>query len=83
MLQRQGCANAALHGKALREHTRPSAEGTELLHQAVEELGLSARAHDRILRVARSIADLDAVEAVGIEQISEAIGYRLLDRQVW
>ncbi|MFW5845875.1 MAG: YifB family Mg chelatase-like AAA ATPase, partial [Planctomycetota bacterium] len=83
MLDRQGGPNATLQGAALRRHAAPSSEGRALLHQAVEELGLSARAHDRILRVARTIADLDGQETVGIEQISEAIGYRLLDRQVW
>lgn len=83
MLDRQGCANARLDGAPLRRHASPDAEGRVLLHQAVDELGLSARAHTRILRVARSIADLDGREAVGIEDVSEAIGYRLLDRRVW
>lgn len=83
MLARQGCANAALTGRALRQHARPTEEAIELLHRAIEELGLSARAHDRILRVARSIADLADRPVATLEDISEAIGFRLLDRQVW
>ena len=51
-----------------------------LLHQAVDELGFSARAYDRILKVARTIADLAGRERVSLEDVSEAIGYRVLDR---
>jgi magnesium chelatase family protein len=80
MLARQGCANAALDAKGMRRHIHADDAGIRLLHQAVESLGLSARAYDRILRVARSIADLDARDGVSLEDISEAIGYRVLDR---
>jgi magnesium chelatase family protein len=80
MLARQGCANAALEPRALREHLRARADGLDLLRRAVEELGLSARAYDRILKVARTIADLDGRAEVELEDISEAIGYRVLDR---
>jgi magnesium chelatase family protein len=83
MLDRQGCTNANLVGKELKKHCQLDSITRSLLNQAIEELGLSARAHDRILRVARSIADLEASDAIEIEAISEAIGYRLLDRQVW
>ncbi len=80
MLTRQACANAQLDSRGLRSHLHAEAEALALLDQAVTELGLSARAHDRILKVARTIADLDARETVTIEDVSEAIGYRVLDR---
>jgi magnesium chelatase family protein len=51
-----------------------------LLTQAMEELGLSARAGDRIRKVARTIADLDGRQEVGLDDIAEAVGYRVLDR---
>jgi magnesium chelatase family protein len=83
MRARQGCANGRLGSRDLRRHTTLDDDSRRLLHQAISELGLSARAHDRILRVARTIADLDGRDRVGINDVSEAIGYRLLDRQVW
>ena len=80
MLARQGCANAMLDSRGLRKHLSVAADGIALLDQAVEELGFSARAYDRILKVARTIADLADRDAVTIDDISEAIGYRVLDR---
>ena len=53
----------------------------QLLHQAVDELGFSGRAFDRIIRVARSIADLAQRDAMTLDDVAEAIGYRTLDRQ--
>ena len=50
---------------------------------AMSELGLSARAHDKVLRVARTIADLDEAETLSCGHLSEAIQYRLLDRKLW
>ena len=58
-------------------------EGQGLLKQAMEELGLSARAHDRILRMARTIADLEGAADIRPGHLSEAIGYRTLDRKLW
>ena len=55
----------------------------ELLRAAVCDLGLSARAHDKVLRVARTIADLDEAETISCGHLSEAIQYRLLDRKLW
>ncbi len=64
----------------LRTHLSAAADGIALLDQAVEELGFSARAYDRRLKVARTIADLVDRDAVTIDDISDAIGYRVLDR---
>ena len=79
-LERRGAPNAQLRGQLLRRHAAPDAEGRALLSSAVDRLGLSARAHDRILRVARTIADLEGAEAVRSCHLAEAIQYRALDR---
>ncbi len=79
-LDRAGAPNARLRGAALRRHASPDAAGRALLGEAVDRLGLSARAHERILRVARTIADLEGVEAVQARHLREAIQYRVLDR---
>jgi magnesium chelatase family protein len=79
-LERQGVRNHALDVKALERHTRLDAAGHQLLHQAIERLGLSMRAYHRILKLARTVADLDASARISATHLSEAIGYRRLDR---
>ena len=66
----------------LRQHCRVDEAGEAILKQALTELGLSARAHDKILRVARTIADLAGREQLHCDDLSEAIMYRRLDRQL-
>jgi len=76
-----GC-NAAMPAKLLRPHCDLDERGRALLAAAVLKLHLSARAHDRILRVARTIADLAGVQRVAVEHLAEAVGYRSLDRSL-
>ena len=78
-----GTLNARMTTEQLRKYCTPTEEGQTLMRQAFETLGLSARGHDRVLRVARTIADLDEVETIGEEHIAEAISYRSLDRKYW
>lgn len=75
-------ANSELSGRLLEKYCAPDRAGTELLRGAMERLGLSARAYTRILRVARTIADLAEKADISREHIAEAIGLRLLDRPV-
>ncbi|MDO6742974.1 YifB family Mg chelatase-like AAA ATPase [Tenacibaculum soleae] len=75
--------NAQMNVKQLREYCKLSNESKNLLKIAMEKLNLSARAYDRILKVARTIADLDSAVSVTGTQISEAIQYRSLDREGW
>lgn len=79
-IARQGGCNAELTGSALDNHCRLGPEQEDLLRRALERLGLSARAYHRILRVARTIADMDGAEDIGTAHLSEAVSYRGLDR---
>ena len=81
--ERKIYANSQMPPKLLRKHCEISAEGEKLLESAIQKLGLSARAHDRILKVARTIADLDSASAIEPRHLSEAIQYRTLDRTYW
>ena len=78
-----GVLNARMTTEQLRKYCTPTEEGAELLRQAFDSLGLSARGHDRILRVARTIADLDGMDQINEDHIAEAIMYRSLDRKYW
>jgi magnesium chelatase family protein len=71
-----------MSSRELRKHCQLDTASEHLLKQALTELGLSARAHDKILRVARTIADLAGVPNIQAEHVSEAIMYRRLDRQL-
>jgi magnesium chelatase family protein len=74
--------NAHLKGSMIREFCRVDEEGKKILRAAFDRLNLSARAHDRILKVARTIADMDGEEVIHSRHIAEAIQYRALDRTV-
>ena len=76
-------ANAQMPSKLIRKHCAISAEGEKLLETAIQRFGLSARAHDRILKVSRTIADLEAAPSIEPKHLSEAIQYRTLDRTYW
>ena len=73
--------NAVLSGRELDEHAQLDDAGKDVLKQAMTELGLSARAYDKVRRLARTIADLEQSEDIQLPHVAEAISYRLLDRE--
>jgi magnesium chelatase family protein len=75
--------NGDMSSKEVRTFCKLDEEGEELLKMAMTKLGLSARAYDRILKVSRTIADLENSQNILPQHISEAIQYRSLDRELW
>ena len=75
--------NAQMTDKMLHEYAEPSEDAMNMLKLAMKKFSLSARAYSRILKVARTIADLDNSEKVLLPHIAEAVGYRALDRSDW
>jgi magnesium chelatase family protein len=76
-------SNAHMTTQQIRANCELSTDAERLLERAMQQQGLSARAHDRILKVARTIADLDRAQAIAVPHIAEAIQYRTLDRSYW
>ena len=75
--------NAQMTSQLLHQYAEPDAAGLEKLRDAMERMNMSARAYDRILKVARTIADLEAAPTIWQHHINEAIGYRNLDRSAY
>jgi len=76
-------ANAQMSTKQIRAHCELGPDAERLLERAMQQQGLSARAHDRILKMARTIADLEGAKDIVVKHIAEAIQYRTLDRSYW
>ena len=75
--------NSQMTSREIRSHCPLDDSCELLLRSSLEQLGLSARAHDKVLRVARTIADLEAAGDIRAEHIQEAVNYRMLDRHLW
>jgi magnesium chelatase family protein len=75
-------SNSQMNTQQIRTHCELSSEAERLLERAMQQQGLSARAHDRILKVSRTIADLSGESDISVKHIAEAIQYRTLDRAV-
>jgi magnesium chelatase family protein len=76
-------SNAAMTPRLIRKFCRIDSESEGMLERAMTRLGLSARAYDRILKVSRTIADLEGVAEIHSSHVSEAVHYRSLDRTYW
>ena len=79
----RGYPNARMPSKVIRDFCRLDEAGERTLEVAVQKMGLSARAHDRILKVSRTIADLEGEPRIGVRHLAEAVQYRSLDRTYW
>ena len=75
--------NAQMDSRMLRKYARAQPAAIRMLGEAMNRLNLSARAYDRILKVSRTIADMDGSDTIQPHHIAEAIGYRSLDRASW
>ena len=76
-------SNARLGSRALRRFCMPDSDGERILRRAIDTFGFSARAYHRILKVSRTIADLEGAESILAKHVAEAIQYRTLDRNLW
>jgi magnesium chelatase family protein len=76
-------SNAAMTPRMIHTYCDIDVQSEKMLESAMRRLGLSARAYDRILKVSRTIADLEGAEAITSNHVSEAVGYRSLDRTYW
>ena len=81
--QARGFDNARMPSRLIRQQCSLDDSGERTLEMAVRRMGLSARAHDRILKVARTVADLAGSETVAAKHVAEAVQYRSLDRNYW
>jgi magnesium chelatase family protein len=72
-----------MSSRQIRQYCPLDSACLNLLKISVNELGLSARAHDKVLRLSRTIADLDASDQIQVHHLQEAINYRMLDRDIW
>ncbi len=79
----RGFYNSRIPSRQIRKLCALDAAGERTLEMAVRRMSLSARAHDRLLKVSRTIADLDSADAISAKHIAEAVQYRSLDRNYW
>jgi magnesium chelatase family protein len=83
VIQQSSKSNADMTSKQIRQYCKLDPTSADILKKAMEKFGFSARAYDRILKVARTIADLDGAIDIGTRHIAEAVQYRSLDRKEW